>query len=168
MALARLILTLLGALVTLSACTDTPAGPATERVTIGGRTFTLELALTSDARAQGLMHRTSLPEEGGMLFIFPRPDMQSFWMAYTLIDLDIIYLDGLGFITAMHEMKAEPPKRPDESESDYFRRMRQSDYNSVLPAQFAIELKGGTLRSLSLEPGQKVDLDLPRLKALAQ
>lgn len=151
----------------LPACSDAPdAGPQMEQVVIGGRTFTLEVAADEESRRQGLMNRTSLDEDRGMLFVFPTLEMQSFWMGNTLIDLDIIFLDGLGYITATHEMKAGPPRQPNETEFDYQRRTSKSE--SVMPAQFAIEVKGGMLRSLGLKEGDKIALDLARLKALAR
>lgn len=53
----------------------------------------VELACTPDERQRGLMHRKSLPPFHGMLFIFPQPDLQSFWMKDTYIPLDMIHLD---------------------------------------------------------------------------
>lgn len=41
----------------------------------------------------GLMYKTSLAENAGMLFIFPEPDLYEFWMQNTYIPLDIIWLD---------------------------------------------------------------------------
>jgi uncharacterized membrane protein (UPF0127 family) len=80
--------------------------------------------------------------------------------------MDIIYLDARGTITAMHRMKAEAPRRGDESESQYDARMPR--YSSALPAQFAIELKAGTLDRLGVEVDNRIELDLKRLKSLAK
>ena len=56
--------------------------------------FTLELAVTSTERNLGLMHRTSLPETAGMLFIFEQEEHHSFRMKNTLIPLDMIRING--------------------------------------------------------------------------
>ncbi len=154
--------------VSMTSCASgTGDGPRTEQVTIGGRVFKLELATTSAERVKGLMYRPSIADDGGMIFVFPVAQHQSFWMSHTMVDLDIIFLDNLGYITAMHEMKAEPPKSKKETEAAYEARISER-YPSVMPAQFAIELKGGTLRTLGLKNGEKIELDLKKLKAMAE
>ena len=55
--------------------------------------FTVELARTLDEQHLGLMHRPSLAEKSGMLFIFPNVDLHDFWMKNTLIPLDMIWID---------------------------------------------------------------------------
>jgi len=55
--------------------------------------FTIEIADTFASRQQGLMHRDSLPQDAGMLFVFDMPGSYGFWMKNTLIPLDIIRLD---------------------------------------------------------------------------
>lgn len=137
-----------------------------ERVTIDGHTFELELATDLASRTKGLMGRTEIPENGGMLFIFPRPARQGFWMKDCLVDIDIIYLDAFGRITAMHRMTVEEPKRPNETE--FMHQARLKRYPSRLPAQFVIELKAGWLDQLDIEVEDKIELDLDRLKAMAE
>jgi uncharacterized membrane protein (UPF0127 family) len=139
-----------------------------EAVTINGETFRLEVAADMATRVRGLMYRDSIPADGGMLFIFPYPEMQSFWMAHCLVDMDIIYLDAEGRVTATHRMKTIPPKGEDESEWAYQRRARAKTYWSMYPAQFAIELKAGTLDRLNLLTDDLIELDLERLKAMAR
>jgi uncharacterized membrane protein (UPF0127 family) len=111
------------------------------------------------------MHRTEVPADGGMLFVFPESEVRSFWMGNCLVDIDVIFLDPRGRVTAVHRMKAQPPRRADESEADYDRRMPR--YWSAYPAQFAIELKAGTLDRLGVKVEDRIDLDLDRLKRLA-
>lgn len=55
-------------------------------------TLQVEVADTAAARAQGLMHRTSLPEDAGMLFIFEETANWGFWMKNTLIPLSIAFI----------------------------------------------------------------------------
>ena len=144
-----------------SGCTaDAPAGSAgTQRVEIAGRTFELELALDSAARYQGLSDRPSIPEDGGMLFVFPHPRELTFVMRRCLVPIDLIFLAPNGRVVSMHQMPIEPY---DTSE------WRLKKYSSGWPAQFAIELRGGTLDELALEPGQKVELPLEALKRRAE
>lgn len=158
-------------IMAIGGCDQTGASASnTESITIKGLEFDLELALTPAQREEGLKGRTEIPDAGGMLFVFPddQVKVQSFWMHRCLVDMDIIYLDSRGTITAMHRMKAQPPQRSDESDAAYEARMRAKSYSSVYPAQFAIELKAGTLDQLNLKVDERIELDLKRLKAMAK
>jgi uncharacterized membrane protein (UPF0127 family) len=169
--IARLSLALLVLVVIigpLAWCSMRRPADGLETVIIDDRPFHLELALTPEERDRGLMNRASIPEDGGMLFIFPDTAMRSFWMLNCLVDIDIIFLDGNGRITAMHHMRALEPKREDETELEYQRRVGRWRYGSRFPAQFAIELRGGTIRELDLEIDDRIELDLARLKAMAR
>ncbi len=79
------------------------------RIETAADTFqlTAEIAETNDQRAYGLMERASLPEEHGMLFLYP--ELQGgdagFWMYRTLIPLDIAFLDAEGRIIALRAME---------------------------------------------------------------
>lgn len=144
-----------------------------QRVRLDGRTFRLEIADTMAKRVQGLSGRTEIAENGGMLFVFPRSlvRVQSFVMRDCPIDIDIIFLDPSGRITAMHEMKAEEPRGPGEGEPGelnmaYEERLKR--YSSRFPAQFAIEIRGGMLPELNLKEGDRIDLPLEALKARAE
>ena len=164
--------------VAMVRCSNTPSDGAqpptkkpavkTEKVVISGETFDLELSLDDQAREKGLMHRDSIPDHGGMLFVFPdsKVRVQSFWMANCLVDMDIIYLDRRGTVTAVHRMKVEPPQKPGESKDDYERRLPR--YPSAYPAQFAIELKAGSLDRLNVKVDQRIALDMNRLKKMAR
>ena len=65
--------------------------------------FTVEVARTSEEQAQGLMHRTSLAADRGMLFPFPKPKYASFWMKNTFIPLDIIFIRADGSVDRIAE-----------------------------------------------------------------
>ena len=140
-----------------------------ESVRIRDQTYHLEVAPDFETRQAGLMHRESIPDDGGMLFIFPDVRLRDFWMAYCLIDIDIIYLDAQGRVTATYRMKAHPPREEDETEETYEWRLHEAaQYPSNYPAQFAIELPAGSLDRLNLNVEDKIALDLARLKAAAQ
>lgn len=157
-------LLMLLAAVLLTGCSDAPAMRTHETVMLGGRAWRMELAMDDASIARGLMERTSLPDGEGMLFVFPNNQVRSFWMANCLMDIDLLYLDGRGYIITIHQMKAEPPQGPDESELAYQARMKH--YWSSRPARFAIEVPSGTIEALSLAPNQKVELDIEGLKEL--
>ena len=154
--------------LSFSACQGQNSTPGTERVVIGGQTFQLEVAADTESITLGLMHRKTIPPGTGMIFIFPDAQHRNFWMKYCLTDIDLIYLDTRGFVTATQRMKAEPPKREDETEAQYEDRIRQASYPSGRPAQFAIELPPGSLDQLNVRFEDKIELDLERLKALAR
>lgn len=94
--------------------TDGPAEPvvafdtATITIETGDTTLTLraELARTPEQRAHGLMERASLPQDAGMLFLYPQPQdsTSGFWMFRTRIPLDIAFLDDDGRIIAIRSM----------------------------------------------------------------
>jgi uncharacterized membrane protein (UPF0127 family) len=148
------------------ACDSSESDPNAATVKIAGERFKLEISADVETRTRGLQGRTEIPADGGMLFAFPRPLQQSFWMEDCLVDIDIIFLDGQGRVTATHTMKVEPARRAEETQLAYQRRLR--GYTSVYPAQFAIELKAGTIERLGIGIDGKIELDLPRLKAMAQ
>ncbi len=150
----------------LPGCGETAVPPGHERVRIEGRAFDLEIAADDAKRTQGLSGRESVPENGGMLFIFPRSDRRYFVMRDCLVPIDILFLDGSGRVVASHAMEVEEPQGPEESDMAYELRLKR--YGSRYGAQFAIELRGGMIAELGVEEGDQIALDLERLKAMAR
>ena len=68
-------------------------------------TLTVEIARTEAQRNQGLMHRKTLKDGEGMLFIFERDQILSFWMKNTLIPLSIGYIASDGRIGEIYDME---------------------------------------------------------------
>ncbi|MBI1335530.1 MAG: hypothetical protein GC164_01055 [Phycisphaera sp.] len=130
-----------------------------QHVRIADRTFTLELALDPQARFRGLSDRKEIAPDGGMLFVFPVPQKMGFVMRRCLVPIDILFLDGGGRIVSTHAMQLEPYDTPED---------KLTVYNSGYPAQFAIEIRGGTLGTLGLRNGDKIDLPLGALKDRAR
>ncbi|MHB8710032.1 MAG: DUF192 domain-containing protein [Minisyncoccota bacterium] len=62
----------------------------------GGVSLSIEYATTEAARERGLGGRTSIPDDYGMLFVFPKDDYYGFWMKDTLVPLDMFWLDDKG------------------------------------------------------------------------
>lgn len=86
-----------------------------------GFEVTLELAITPEELAQGLMFRPKLPHDRGMLLIFAEERLPSIWMMNTLVALDLVYLDSAGavvdVVTDAQPCPGEPcprftPKQP--------------------------------------------------------
>lgn len=155
-----MLLLCFAALLFTGCAADAPAqGAETQRVVIDGRTFDLELALDQAARYKGLSDCATIPEDGGMLFVFPSAAERAFVMRRCLVPIDLIYLGPNGRVVSMHRMAVEPYDTP---EAELKR------YPSGWPAQFVIELKGGTLDELDLAPGERVALPAEALKRRAR
>jgi len=152
--------------ITLPACADDK--PTTQRVTINGKTFTLELKLDDAARAQGMMGRKSLDADKGMLFVFPDADYRSFWMKNCHVDLDIIYLDARGRIVNASTPTGETGAVVTMTPPDPIDHPDPPGYPSQWPAQFAIELKGGVGKELGLKEGDTIEIPVEKLKKLAE
>jgi uncharacterized membrane protein (UPF0127 family) len=59
-----------------------------------GRSYRVEIAASPESRVQGLMYRESLADGRGMLFLFPRPSVEGFWMKNCNFPIDIVWMDG--------------------------------------------------------------------------
>lgn len=150
-------------------------------VVIGGRKFRLEIAADEEKRFRGLSGRDRIAPDGGMIFVFPRPTVTAFVMRDCPVPIDIIFLDKGGRITAMHAMQPDPPRTaaeeprsapfpgaPEWSWVNDAYEARLTKYPSRYAVQFAIELKGGTLPSLGLKVGDKIEFDHQGLIARAR
>ncbi len=112
--------------------------------------FSVELADTQDKRALGLMFRDSMPDDHGMLFVFPGETRRSFWMKNTRIPLDIFYFDNNLALVSVAENT--PPCRTPECPT----------YPSDGPARYVLELNAGKAAELGAKPGDVLELHLDR------
>ncbi len=142
------------------------SGALMERITLSGKPYTLEVARDNAAREKGLGGRAEIPADGGMLFVFDDSQLRRFFMRDCTIDLDIVFLDPLGFVTAVHTMPKEPPRGTDESIDRYLARLKL--YSSISPAQFAIELRSGEAAKLGIKPNQRIEHDWKRVRKLTR
>jgi hypothetical protein len=143
--------------LTLAACADGAEpvhGLATNRVLVQIRTAdgtieleNLEVARTPASRARGLMGRASLPEDGGMVFLFDGQTRASFWMKDTLIPLSILFWQGDGRIIDILDMS---PCRADPCPV----------YRASAPYVGAIEMNSGAFERLGVEVGDTVEYRL--------
>ena len=112
----------------------------------GSARFGVEIADDDASRSQGLMHRDALPRWSGMLFIFDGPGRRSFWMANTLIELDMLFIAPDGVVAHVHD-RAIPHDRTPVSGGDGI--------------QYVLEINGGMAAQLGITPGS--ELRHPRL-----
>ena len=140
------LLCLLCVLAVFAAC-DTGQKLKTVTLDLAGVSFTVEVAATQSARARGLMHRKSLPENAAMLFVFDRDEQQSFWMENTEIPLSIAYISRAGEIREIYDM------------NPHSRRAVQSTH----AVRYALEVNQGTFERLGITPGYVIKIpDLPK------
>jgi uncharacterized membrane protein (UPF0127 family) len=121
----------------------------------------MELAVGDEAIAQGLMGRTTLPQRTGMLFVFPAATIRQFWMAWCVMPIDLVFLDGRGRVVATWEMPIEPPIRDSESQTAYLGRM--PSYPSGVPVRFAAEFPAGTIVRESIARGNQFAMPIDAL-----
>lgn len=119
-------------------------------VRIEGRDFLLEPAFTPAKRFQGLSDRKHIADDGGMLFGFTDARVRQFVMRRCLVPIDIIFLTPTGRVIVTHAMQVEPYDTPES---------QLKRYSSEWSAQFAIELQGGMVEKLGIQPGDRIDLD---------
>ena len=118
---------------------------ATSSLTIvsasGRHRFAVEIAETPEQMMQGLMFRSALAPNAGMLFDYKQPIVATMWMRNTLIPLDMLFVDAEGRIVNIHE-----------------RAVPQTDdvIAAAAPVRAVIELNGGTAARLGIKPGDRV------------
>lgn len=106
------------------------------------RKIDIEIADIESERTIGLMHRWSMPDTQGMLFIFEEEESRSFWMHNTLMGLDILYIKQDGTI---------------ESIAKYCVPKSDKSIPSKGPATYVLELIEGFCDIHGIEVGDKID-----------
>lgn len=110
--------------------------------TKGGQrhSFNVDLALTPQQQAIGLMFVEKMADEKGMLFLNEQESKLSFWMKNTLIPLDIIFIDAKGYILNIQHGKP----------------LDLTPLPSAGPALAVLELNGGLAAKLGIKPGDRL------------
>jgi len=104
-----------------------------------------EVAERPRDRARGLMFRTNMPEDHGMIFVFnEQPEVHEFWMRNTCIPLDMLFVDRDGVIVGIVENIPT---------------MNDSTYSVPCPSSYVIEVNAGYCRRHGIVAGQKIQLD---------
>lgn len=103
--------------------------------------FDIEIAETDYETQTGLMYRSSMEKNQGMLFIFPSEAMHSFYMKNTEFPLDIIYIDGNRKI-ASFQKNAQP--------------YDESGLTSKVPIKYVLEVNAGLSDEMGLQVGDSI------------
>lgn len=129
---ARALLLALSAPICAGAAAQTGPQPPlpTVRLTAGGmHVIQAEIAQSQQERATGMMFRTEMGANAGMLFVFEQPATHCFWMSNTLLPLSIAFLADDGTVVNVAEMKprstenhcaAQPVRYALEMNQDWF------------------------------------------------
>lgn len=121
------------------------AGPRREPLAImtasGSHAFWVEVARTGPVQERGLMFRTSIPSDHGMLFVFRQEGPIRMWMKNTYLPLNMIFVSKQGKVIGIHE-NAEP--------------LSEKVISSGEAAFSVLEVNGGTAARTGLRRGDVV------------
>jgi len=131
----------LAVLLPLAACAK--SGPYVE---LKGQRYTIEVAADEASREHGLMDRTQMDADHGMLFVFDDDTPRAFWMKNTKIPLDMLFFDAdKKLVSIQHRV---PPCTADPCPA----------YSSGAPARYVLELNGGEAQKLGLTSGDTIEI----------
>ena len=116
----------------------------TIKLYLGATELTAEVANENRERKAGMMHRASMPENEGMLFVFPYPHRSGFWMKNTTIPLSIAYIDRSSRILEIHNLKPGNTNTVN-SRSDKI--------------MYALEVNKGWFKKNGIKPGTVIGTD---------
>ena len=116
-----------------------PKLPAVE-LTAGMHRIVAEVAATLPQQMVGLMHRTEMDANEGMLFVYDTPTVHCFWMRNTLLPLTIAFIDDSGRIVNLADMKPQT----DDS------------HCAASPVRFALEMNQGWFAKRGLKAGSRL------------
>jgi uncharacterized membrane protein (UPF0127 family) len=115
-----------------------------------GRVLEVELMVSPQDLAMGLMFRPSLDADRGALLVFERPDFHSIWMKNCRFPIDIIWIDEDQRI--VHVAEDVPPCREDPCPV----------YETMRRALYVLEINAGQARREGAVVGTKVSFEPPR------
>ena len=122
-----------------------------DTVCFGKSCVEVELAMTPEEIMTGLMNRASLPESGGMLFVFGNEGAHVFWMKNTLIPLDIIWMDDDGRVVYI-ENDAQPCITP-----------TCPTYGPRVSSKYVLEVNAGYTQRRDINIDDKAQITIDKL-----
>jgi uncharacterized membrane protein (UPF0127 family) len=133
----RLLCTLL--LAAGAAAAQQPPLP-TVQLGVGMHLIRAEVADRDAARAMGLMHRTALAANGGMLFVFEEAAVHCMWMKNTPLPLSVAFIDASGAIVNIADMQP----------------YTEISHCAARPARFALEMARGWFAERGIRAGARL------------
>ena len=109
-------------------------------LTAGMHLIKAQVAGTPVERQIGLMHRKTMPQGEGMLFVFEQPSMQCFWMRNTLLPLTAAFVEDDGTITNLADMKPQT----------------EDSHCSTKPVRYVLEMNVGWFAKKGIKAGSKL------------
>ncbi|MCB8836702.1 DUF192 domain-containing protein [Aurantimonas sp. VKM B-3413] len=110
----------------------------------GSHDLNLEIAATEEDRRVGLMNRSSMPADHGMLFVFDQTQPVAFWMKNTLIPLDMLFIDESGTVKSIKTNTTPLSLTP---------------IPSGVPVRYVLELNGGAAARYDAKVGDRLESD---------
>jgi uncharacterized protein len=110
------------------------------KLSIGMYAIDAAVAANDADREQGLMYRTQLQPNEGMLFVFNENAVHCFWMKNTLIPLSIAFMRADGTVTDIDEMQAETT----------------NNHCPTNNGTYALEMSKGWFAAKGIKPGMKI------------
>jgi uncharacterized membrane protein (UPF0127 family) len=99
-----------------------------------------EVVSDAETRARGLMHRKSLAQNAGMLFIFDEHAVHCMWMKNTLIPLSVAFIDDRGAIVNIADMQPHS----------------EASHCAAQPVKYALEMNRGWFAAKGIKPGSRL------------
>jgi uncharacterized membrane protein (UPF0127 family) len=127
----------------LAGCGESTKPGHTKVIFPDGTKISALLRITPQEQATGMMYRTSLPKDEGMLFLHVTEERRSYWMYQCEIPLDIIWMDRNRRIVEM--AKGAPPCREVAE--------RCPSYGGTQPSQYVLEVAAGVADAHNLRVG---------------
>jgi uncharacterized protein len=127
------------------------AAPAVVPLTLpSGKVLKVEVMVKDEDRAMGLMFRSALPTDQGMLFIFEQSDFHGIWMKNCKFPIDILWLDDQKTIVHLEESVPACKTEPCPV------------YQPLRKASFVVELNAGQARREKAVVGKSLEFEVPR------
>jgi uncharacterized membrane protein (UPF0127 family) len=123
----------------------------TIKLWVGSKAMTAEMAVNEREEHTGMMFRTNIPPDTGMIFVYPYPQQVAFWMMNCPLPLDAAYMDPNGVILELHDF-------------------HPNDTNNVVSAtpniQFVLETSQGWFKKNNIGVGTVIATEKGPLRAV--